>query len=351
MNGTMPRLFIQASNIHQGGGRVLLLGLLENVPPDLPCTVFLDQRMPIPEGLSTHINIKQIRPTILARLNVEFKLSRQVTAKDYVICFGNLPPLLEVAGTVTLFLQNRYLVDPDAPLGALPWKARLRLRIEKRWLKLKQNKASSVIVQTRTMRRLAEGTLRRSVECAMFVPEMMALPENSTEDTTSRKFDFLYVASGEAHKNHQNLISAWKLLAGDGLFPSLVLTLNPEKEATLVAQINEASVSHKLNIHNLGQRPHEALFKLYREAGALIYPSCFESLGLPLLEARSSGLPVIAPELDYVRDIIAPVETFDPNSALSIARAVKRHLRKEQDIATPIDVETFLARATQKENP
>jgi glycosyltransferase involved in cell wall biosynthesis len=57
----------------------------------------------------------------------------------------------------------------------------------------------------------------------------------------------------------------------------------------------------------------------------LIYPSQLESFGLPLVEAVSLGLDVIASELDYVRDVVYPVQTFDPTSALSIARAVKRY--------------------------
>ena len=43
-------------------------------------------------------------------------------------------------------------------------------------------------------------------------------------------------------------------------------------------------------------------------------------------------------ELDYVRDILDPAETFDPNSAISICRAVKRFLKvidKKTDIVNP----------------
>jgi glycosyltransferase involved in cell wall biosynthesis len=59
---------------------------------------------------------------------------------------------------------------------------------------------------------------------------------------------------------------------------------------------------------------------------AVIFPSFCESLGLPLLEARENAVPVIACERDYVREILNPVETFDPESPLSIARAVQRFL-------------------------
>ena len=58
----------------------------------------------------------------------------------------------------------------------------------------------------------------------------------------------------------------------------------------------------------------------------LIHPSVFESFGLVLIEARQAGLDVIAPETDYVRDVVKPIETFDPLSQKSIARAVKRYL-------------------------
>ena len=59
----------------------------------------------------------------------------------------------------------------------------------------------------------------------------------------------------------------------------------------------------------------------------MIFPSTSESFGLPLVEAAHLGLPILAPELDYVRDVCSPVQTFDPTSPLSIARAVKRFLK------------------------
>ena len=35
---------------------------------------------------------------------------------------------------------------------------------------------------------------------------------------------------------------------------------------------------------------------------------------------------MIAPELDYVRDLIAPDQTFDASSSRSLARAIERSL-------------------------
>ena len=37
-------------------------------------------------------------------------------------------------------------------------------------------------------------------------------------------------------------------------------------------------------------------------------------------------MPVLASEMDYVRDVLDPEQTFDPISVTSIARAIKRFM-------------------------
>ena len=65
---------------------------------------------------------------------------------------------------------------------------------------------------------------------------------------------------------------------------------------------------------------------MYPKSKAIIFTSNYESFGIPLIEAKYFDLPVLAGELDYVRDLIDPIQTFDPNSSISIYRAVKRFL-------------------------
>jgi glycosyltransferase involved in cell wall biosynthesis len=81
---------------------------------------------------------------------------------------------------------------------------------------------------------------------------------------------------------------------------------------------------------------------MYNQVGALIYPSTFESFGLPLIEARQAGLPVLASELDYVRDILDPEQVFDPESAISIARAVKRFIAIDEPPLSLQDAAGFI---------
>lgn len=312
-------LVIHAPNVHQGGGRTLLVALLEAVQ-DRACIATLDARLDLPEALVSGVSIVRVRPTLMARLQAEWRLRQIVGQDDILLCFGNLPPLFRVSAPAKVFLQNRYLLA-SRNLTGLPWPTRLRLQLERWWLRLFL-RGAEVIVQTESMGREAYAALGVHAHSLPFFPALL----QEKAELTERRFDFLYVASGEPHKNHRKLIEAWSILASEGLFPSLCLTLDPVRDHALLDWMRSHISSNNLKIENAGKLPQAAVARLYRESKALVYPSLFESFGLPLLEAADAGLPIVASELDYVRDVVTPEHTFDPTSTISIARAVKRRM-------------------------
>jgi len=168
-----------------------------------------------------------------------------------------------------------------------------------------------------------------------------ALPIDAPAQAAGRRWDFVYVADGEPHKNHRFLIEAWKLLAEQGVRPSLALTL-PSRNSELSLWVREQAQQYGLQIEDLGFLPHTEVLALYRRAGALVFPSRGESFGLPLFEARELGLPILASERDYVRDICQPAQAFDPDSPLSIARAIRRHLGLPEATVAPVSAAEFL---------
>jgi glycosyltransferase involved in cell wall biosynthesis len=143
---------------------------------------------------------------------------------------------------------------------------------------------------------------------------------------------------------------AWELLADEGLRPSLCLTVPDRGFPELAAEIARCTAKAGLNVRNLGTLAAAEMHSLYRHSGALIYPSRFESLGLPLIEARAAGIGILAGELDYVRDSLDPDETFDPSSPVSIARAVKRHLGRPDPPLPLVGPEEFLQRVIEVVN-
>jgi glycosyltransferase involved in cell wall biosynthesis len=330
-------LILHAPNVHHGGGRALLTALLDAMP-QRGGLALLDRRLEPDRPLPSHLEILRFQPSLRGRLAAELSLARRARTSDHVLCFGNLPPLLPVHSQVSVFVQNRYLVAPIA-LDALAPKVRRRILLERLWLR-HGLRGAQVLVQTPSM---AIDVQRFLGVTARVVPFMQA--NNATDEMKASPslHDFIYVASGEPHKNHRCLIAAWVELARRDRFPSLCLTLDQQSNGPLLRWIDSQSHTHGLRVVNAGHVGGDAVGALYACSGALIYPSLVESFGLPLLEAQAAGLPIVAAERDYVRDVVTPTECFDPLSPLSMARAVLRHLKTPEPTVTPLSAQAFVA--------
>lgn len=330
------RLIVHAPNVHHGGGLALLKSLL-SAPGFSAGLAQLDRRardqLTLPPETTTHY----VCPAVLSRLAAEWRLWRAARENDVVLCFHGLPPLFPSRGHVVVFLQNRILVTCNA-ITAYPMRTRIRLRIERWILRTFSGHADKFIVQTPSMARDTRMTLGGDVEVVVRPYAGRMSIESVTPDA---RYDFVYVASDESHKNHAALLDAWRLLAEAGLKPALALTVSAE--SPLAGEIEVLKQRHGLNISNLGRLQGDGIQRLYSGASALIFPSLSESLGLPLIEAAGHGLPILAPEMDYVRDVVDPAQTFDPHSPVSIARAVRRFLGKPEPVVSMGMAEDFLA--------
>lgn len=339
------KLVVFAINVHQGGGAVLLNTLLSAVSKyDLSCVTFLDKRLNFSEKISERIQLHRIAPTIFHRLRAEQALKDCLNDNDVVLCFGNLPPVYKLNARTILFVQNRYLID-NISLKHFNIKTRLRIVCERVWLKLFSKNIDTIIVQTPGMQTSVSNYLGRHATILPFAEIQNSysrtIPESINTEIT-KNYDFIYVASGEPHKNHKKLVEAWQIMAAEGLYPVLCLTLSETSNNELLMWINSLVQKYELKIVNVGNVTKEAVDELYQQSKALIYPSTSESFGLPLIEARNANLPIVASELDYVRDVLDPEETFEPSSPKSIARAVKRFLGYEENFLPVVDAKDFL---------
>ena len=320
-------LVLHAPSVHTGGGFVLLQALIASWPGDVQLTALLDARAHGHVRLPGGAQITWVDATAGARLKAEIHLSSLAKANDLILCFHGLPPLFSSQAKIVVFLQNRLYLAPKLPSG-YRLKTYFRLTLERFVSRIFRHRVAEYFVQTPSMQRAvlqwygARGSSKPVVTVLPFVELTSPPPEHGGRTLT---WDFVYVADGEAHKNHRTLLAAWQLLAREGLHPSLALTLS-SRDTVLRQELHALTDKAGLRIKDLGQMPHENVLSLYSTAKAMIFPSTSESFGLPLIEAMHAGLPILASELDYVRDVCRPAQTFDPNSPVSIARAVKRFL-------------------------
>lgn len=320
-------LVLFAPNVHTGGGVVLLRALLSAWPVDTLLIAFLDSRARELLNLPPGSQVTWVRASVRSRFACEFALRRVAIQGTLVLCFHGLPPIIPNCAHIIVFQQNRIYFELNK-LPQFTLKTRLRLSFERCVSWVFRKSVFEYIVQTDSMKKslslwysASDGYLPR----IRVLPFSDAIFDSAANPCVEREWDFVYVADGGAHKNHCNLLRAWELLAQDNLRPSLALTLS-SRDAALKQKIVQVNEKSGLQIRDCGQMPHEEVVRLYAKARALIFPSTSESFGLPLIEASHLGLPILASELDYVRDVCVPAETFDPHSPVSIARAVKRFL-------------------------
>lgn len=318
--GSVKSIILHAPNVHTGGG-LRLLALLLTDPRLAAARLNLDARCNEQLAVPTGAQVEPVRRSVWSRLKAEFRLRREAGPETVTLCFHGLPPLFRLPGKVVVFVQNRLLID-NTPVRGVPLRVRVRLWLERRWVRYLQGHANRFIVQTPSMHSLIIQMLRPSTPVDIL--PFSELPK--ARDGLGNEFDFVYVASGDEHKNHRTLIEAWQILAGQGVYPSLALTVDSHCNSELVNWMTRSAAEYGLRIHNLGVLPQQEVDALYSRARALIYPSLVESFGLPLIEAAAHGLSIVAAELDYVRDVAEPAESFDPRSPVSIARAVCRFI-------------------------
>jgi len=345
-------LFINAINIHAGGGKALLDSILGALPQHQRAILLVDSRVRESINIPKHIIVRFVSGTIISRLRSEYWIYCNSVDSDIVLCFGNLPPLFKLGGRVVVYIQNRYLIEKVSLVG-FSLLVRIRIFIERLWLKIRIKDVDLFVVQTFSMKNILEFLVKAATPVIMlpFVKDPMNYSRGliSKQKSDQLNYDFIYIASGEPHKNHRNLLVAWELLAIEGIFPSLGLTLDEVKSSLVCELINNSKRKYGLKIHNLGAVDYRTVLSLYHDSKAAIYPSKLESLGLPLIEARQAGLPILASELDYVRDVVDPEEVFDPESPKSIARAVKRFMGIEEKSLHLLNAEQFLEKIFQKD--
>ncbi|MEK7096456.1 MAG: glycosyltransferase family 1 protein [Patescibacteria group bacterium] len=136
--------------------------------------------------------------------------------------------------------------------------------------------------------------------------------------------DFVFIGRIEKRKNIVNIVKAFEEYKCG----------NPDKRKLILIGkagfgfreiLKEIDNSkYKNDIKLLGYQPHQKVKQLFNNATALVYPSLYEGFGMPILEAFSTGLPVITSDCSAMKEIAGnSAILIDPDDPSEIAKAME----------------------------
>ncbi len=303
--------------IHQGGGKTILNILISNILKNNLDDYFfiIDKRYS--DDILKKIPKEKFLPLESSELSRISFYRKNHKKFNTFFCLANVPPPLFINNKkVIVYFHNELLLNsnPFHLKNLIPW-------IKKHYISSLKLSNYKWVVQTNLMKDKLARHLKVSKSLIEIFPIFPKLKKINNSNKSTQKF--IYVASGENHKNHQRLINAMHIACNRLDKPMhLYLTLTDNKFNSLVKESHRNS--SKLSIKNLGVLKQDVLFEKYSEFGYLIYPSLYESFGLPLIEAAQLELVIIASNLAYVNEIISNYYSFNPLDINDISLIIEK---------------------------
>lgn len=177
------------------------------------------------------------------------------------------------------------------------------------YVKLFLGKRTYVAVQTETIkRRFARRYHFPEERIGVFFPETAKIDADSIVPYQygSGTYNFVYPSIKGVYKEHITIVHAMeRLCSQDSELARRIrihFTLEKGNNGDLIHYLCQHHLEENFVFH--GFIPHDQVLSMVKSADALLFPSMIETLGLPLLEAASLGVPVIANDMEYVREVL-----------------------------------------------
>lgn len=209
------------------------------------------------------------------------------------------------------------------------------------YVKLYLNRNTYVAVQTETVRKcfLEKFNLPAS-RVGVFFPRIeMAknLPDEHPWAFEEDTYNFLYPANPSPYKEHRTIAYALDRLYAKNPQMAQKVRIHFTAQAGSMAKLEQYLAAHGMtqNVVFHGIVSHEQLLSMLKSCHGLLFPSVIETIGLPLLESASLGIPIVANHLDYAHEVLegyegarfVPVHDYDAwaESILFLCSGFKRY--------------------------
>jgi alpha-1,2-rhamnosyltransferase len=142
---------------------------------------------------------------------------------------------------------------------------------------------------------------------------------------------FAAVGSIEPKKNYAFLLEVFESLWAGGSDVRLLIAGRPTPECAALVHRLRHHPEQGLRLLALFDATDAEIAQAYASSRALIFPSLMEGFGLPLVEARTQGCPVIASDLPVFRELADEgVSFFDRTSREALRDMVLVHAARDR---------------------
>jgi Glycosyltransferase len=207
----------------------------------------------------------------------------------------------------------------------------LRMQVKKGLLKAQKIIAPSQFVRKDLVRCGADPdkieVVHNGIDHRLFFPQMQIDAETLNIKPFAIKRPYFIYGSRLAgpDKKHIELIKAFVLFKERTHLPHRLVLAGaegPYSEEVHKAAFQSSAAS---DIFLTGFFPHDSFPLLYAGADACIFPSVNEGVGLPVLEAMATGIPVACSKAGALPEMGGPAALyFDPGSIEEIAAAMEK---------------------------
>jgi len=172
----------------------------------------------------------------------------------------------------------------------------------------------SSVKRARHVFAISERTKRDLVELYGTPPEKITVtplaPDPDFKPAREHDSFLLFVSAIEPRKQPLAAIDAANAVGRK------LVVVGPKKDPELAAELTRRGADVR------GYVPKEELVRLYQSAACLVFPSCYEGFGLPVVEAMACGTPVVAAPEPALEEVAGSAAVFSDDLADGVRRAL-----------------------------
>jgi len=174
-----------------------------------------------------------------------------------------------------------------------------------------------ILVQTEWMRNAVINQFGWKPSKVMVIkPNLVkiSIEEISNLEFKDRKFHIFYPAHKVIFKNHELIIRALRHIKDqkNKIYDNLMIhftiddNLGKDRNDTIINLIRNLKVNDHIKLE--GKLSYKTVLSFYKSCNLMLFPSYIESFPLPLIEAASFGIPILAADMDYAREVMVEYE-------------------------------------------